>query len=162
MTVATRISIRPVLGADDAFRRRLFVGSHPEFAALPPQVREQVLDLQWRAQARQYEADHPHARCQIVELDGAAVGQLVIDESSATIRLVDIVVAAEHRGRGIARGVLTELIVDAGGRCVELCVWSANTIARRLYERLGFEYLSEDGTGYLPMRRVPKEVANDE
>jgi ribosomal protein S18 acetylase RimI-like enzyme len=67
------------------------------------------------------------------------------------IRIMDITLAPAFRGRGIGSGLLRSLISEVEGsrRTVSIHV-EINNPARRLYERLGFEYAGEHGV-YLLM-----------
>ena len=54
----------------------------------------------------------------------------------------------EHRRRGLASQVIADLL--RGSERATLSVWGQNTGARRLYERHGFQVVSEQ-FGYLLM-----------
>jgi ribosomal protein S18 acetylase RimI-like enzyme len=131
---------RPAVSADQGLLQELLLDSRPELSFLEPQLRDQVVELQVRAQQREYAVAHPRATHEILVADGVDVGRLVLDEAPDSLRVVDLSVARDHRGRGIGSAVLREVIAeaDAGGRAVRLSVWSANSGARRLYESLGF------------------------
>jgi ribosomal protein S18 acetylase RimI-like enzyme len=60
--------------------------------------------------------------------------------------LAGIIVAPDHRRRGIARALFAELRREAAARgatCIELDVWSFNNEARRVFANLGFQSLME-------------------
>jgi ribosomal protein S18 acetylase RimI-like enzyme len=72
------------------------------------------------------------------------------------IRLVDIALLPEHRGRGIG-GALLRGLLDEGavsGRRVSMHVERSNP-ALRLYERLGFERVKDDGIYWLMEWSLP-------
>jgi ribosomal protein S18 acetylase RimI-like enzyme len=144
---------RPAGMTDDTFLRALFAGSRPEFAALPPAVREQIVDLQFRAQRRQYLVDAPDASEQVIEDDAEPVGRCWVQTGARAHRLLDIAIDARHRGRGVGTSVLGELQAAAGraGVPLELSVWELNHDAIRLYRRLGFRPAG-GSNGYLAMR----------
>jgi|HubBroStandDraft_1064217.scaffolds.fasta_scaffold31694_3 ribosomal protein S18 acetylase RimI-like enzyme len=148
---------RGVTANDDAYLRELFAQSRDELLVLPAQLRESLLDLQYRAQRRQITADFPGAAREILVADGADAGLLILDRDPERVHVVDFVVAREHRRRGIASGALREVIDEAGQRAVTLSVWSGNVVARSLYERFGFAIpnKSEITEGYLYMERRP-------
>lgn len=157
MIVLTRpalVSRRPIDNRDEELLRELFADTRDELALLPADVRYVLLDMQFRAQRRQFAANHPHGHHEILVVDGADVGRLLIDESGPVVQIVDITVHRAHRGTRIATSVLTEVVADArrSGQPVEATVWSGNSAARRTCETLGFEVASEEG-GYLTMRR---------
>ena len=99
-----------------------------------------------------------------LDRDGAPVGLLVSDRDPGAVHVLDIAIAAEHRGRGLGSMVLTGLLEEAraSDREVTLLVWAANTGARRLYERLGFGYAEPaTDTGHLRMRWRPDPITRD-
>lgn len=76
---------------------------------------------------------------------GQEVGHvsLRLDVERVEARLGRVLVAPEARGRGVGAGMLGEVLSLAFGalgfRSVELGVFSHNTSALRLYERMGFQ-----------------------
>ncbi|MCW2796403.1 GNAT family N-acetyltransferase [Nocardioides sp.] len=144
---------------DEDLLRALFADSRPDLAMLAPEVREVLLDLQFRAQRSQYAASHPLARHEILLVDGVAVGRLLVEDAHDVVRIVDVTVSRDHRCRGIGSAVLRQLSheADETGRAVRLSVWSENRGARRLYESLGFVTVADAGArtgGYLEMQRA--------
>jgi ribosomal protein S18 acetylase RimI-like enzyme len=140
--------VRPATDADAVALRHIFDDSRAaDFAALPHEVRSSVLDLQFAAQSAQFVRSHPNAVTCAIEVDGAVVGRIIVDESDAGIHIVDIAVAAAQRGKGIATEVIGTLLraASAGASSVSLSVFSGNAAARRLYERLGFTVVDVQG-----------------
>jgi len=124
---------------DRTFLRALFDERRgATFAALPGEMREPLLEMQWRAREAGYRQAHPLARWLVVRADGERSGELVIDESGP-IHIVDFAIAPEARGRGIGTAVLQRLqaLADERGQHLTLEV-EAQSVARALYERLGF------------------------
>lgn len=157
-TTAVTTTRRPAEPADDALLRELFVEGRPELSLIDPGLRDQLVDLQLRAQEREYAAAYPQSSHQILVADGAAVGRLILDKTPDAVRVVDVSVLSRHQRRGIGSSVLREVIDEAerGGRTVRLSVWWDNGGARRLYESLGFVAAEAIGTsagGYLEMAR---------
>jgi GNAT superfamily N-acetyltransferase len=147
------VARRPVTFADTPFLRALFAESRDDLMILPADVRDALVDMQFRAQRRHYEEAFPQARHDILVADGVDVGRLIV-ETAADVRIVDLVVQHAHRDRGIASAAMTELIAgaDRDHQSMRLRVWSDNADARRLYERLGFVVAGADA-GYLEMVR---------
>ena len=75
------LRLRPERDEDLEFRFRLFCNFRPELALLPlePAARDQLMQLQFRAQTMSYRARFSQARFDIIELDGVAIGRIVVD-----------------------------------------------------------------------------------
>ena len=111
--------------------------------------------MQFAAQDRWYHDQMPDASYQVVLVDGEPAGRLYVDRRADEIRVVDIALLPEHRGRGIGTELLRTLIAEAeaSGRKLSIHV-EANNPARGLYERLGFRPAGEHGV-YVLMERAP-------
>jgi ribosomal protein S18 acetylase RimI-like enzyme len=159
---ADRTTRRSVTAADDALAARLFAQSRPDLEALPPDVRGPLLAVQVRAQLAQHAAAFPAASHEVVVADGVDVGRLVVATGDTEARVVDIVIDREHRRRGIATAVLSEVIATADecGRSVGLSVWAANDGALALYSSLGFDVVGSDST-HLHLRRGASDRRSD-
>jgi len=132
-------------------RSAFLIASRSELAGLP----EALITLQVEAQGRDYAARYPHADEQIVIRDGRAVGRLWVDRRDDHWRLIDIVLLPAVRGAGLATRLLTGLVADASraGVPVRLTVARDND-ARRLYARLGFATVAEEGLWVLMERPI--------
>ncbi|MBV7330893.1 GNAT family N-acetyltransferase [Chloroflexi bacterium TSY] len=91
--------------------------------------------------------------------DGKVVGNVTIQRSdghSDRWQIVNVAVAKQYRGRGIAGNLLLralEHIEQSGARWAVLQVYENNKIARTLYQHIGFENLG--GTVELRLDRIP-------
>lgn len=138
------LRLRPEQDDDDAFRFVLFCHSRPaELGRLQiePAAYEQLMRFQYRAQTMSYRTAFPAARFDIVELDGAPIGRIVIDRSGRHIEIIDWAITPQMRGRGIGTAMMRAVLEEArqASRQVRLRVASGNDAALRLYLRLGFE-----------------------
>ncbi|GAB3127089.1 GNAT family N-acetyltransferase [Glaciibacter psychrotolerans] len=152
------VSYRPAGPADEPFLRGLFADSRAsDFAHVPgtDAAVQQIVSLQFDAQAAMLTAHHPRAVHEIILIEGRARGRVITDTTAERIHLVDIAVVADHQGQGIGSQVVSEICQRAAssGRTVELSVWGQNDRAIRLYVRLGFEPGETTGH-YLSMRWV--------
>jgi ribosomal protein S18 acetylase RimI-like enzyme len=155
------LRLRPERDDDLAFRLRLFGDSRPDLALLPLAAREQIMSLQFRAQAMSYRAQFPDARFDIIELDGAAIGRIVVERSGAAMRIVDQALAPPFRNLGIGSAVMRALMREAGQTQLplRLHVASNNDAAMRLYVRLGFVPI-ETSAAYIELEwRAPAHAA---
>jgi len=79
----------------------------------------------------------------VAELDKQIVGCGQLISWRANAEIADLVVAAQHRNRGIGRVLIQELLKKArtlGYPIVEIGVEAANEIALTLYQKTGFVY----------------------
>jgi ribosomal protein S18 acetylase RimI-like enzyme len=109
--------------------------------------------MQFNAQDLHYRQHFSAARFDVILAAGQPVGRLYVDRGEHEIRLIDIALLPEHRGRGIGGALIAELVAEAGagGKTVAIHVEHHNP-AKRLYERLGFR-LSGGETGlYVQMQ----------
>lgn len=112
----------------------------------PAEMLAAFLEQQRRAQAMHYRAAFADAAWLIVESGAAPLGRLYTDERPASVHLIDIALLPEWRGRGLGGAILADLIAEAAARglAVSLQVEKVNP-ARRLYERLGFRVVADNG-----------------
>jgi ribosomal protein S18 acetylase RimI-like enzyme len=91
----------------------------------------------------------------VIVSGGQSAGRLYVARWEDEIRIVDIALLPEFRGRGIGGSLLADLIAeaDAAGKPLSIHV-EQNNPARSLYDRLGFEEAGEHGV-YVLMRRAP-------
>jgi ribosomal protein S18 acetylase RimI-like enzyme len=113
------------------------------------------VEQQYAAQDTHYRAHYPGAAWQVIEAGGEPAGRLIVHRGDGDIRVMDISLLPEHRGRGLGTAVLGELAAeaDAAQRRLSIHVERTNP-ARRLYERLGFVAV-EAGEVYVLMERPP-------
>ena len=132
---------RPETPQDADFRYALFRGSRQPQESLPgldPELADRLFRHQFAGQVASYRDAYPAARHDIVEVDGAPVGRIVVDKAAAGWTVVDIALVETWRGRGLGTRLLAEVIAQAAGVPVRLRVATHNAAAQRLYARLGF------------------------
>ena len=108
------------------------------------------LEMQFQAQTAHYAQHYLGAEFLIIEEDGRPIGRLYIHRQPHDIRIVDISLMPEYRGRGIGSKLLRE-ILDEGAATktpVTIHVEDFNP-AMRLYERLGFRRIGSHGVYHL-------------
>ncbi len=158
------LSLRPVLATDDPFLARLYASTRADEMAIVPWTAGQkaaFLSQQLAAQSADYRRNHASAAFSVVEVDGEAVGRLVVDRRPDEVLLVDVSLLPEHRGRGVGGALLSELVEEArrGGKPLRIHVERFNR-ALTLYARLGFRLLSDGGVYYLlEWREVPSPAS---
>lgn len=152
------VTLRPVAASDQDFLFEVYASTRREEVAAwgwNAAQQDAFLRMQFIAQQRTYEMQHPDAAHDIITLGGEPVGRLLVERSSEEMLLTDISLLPEHRGKGIGSELIGNLLDEAQetGRRVCLRVLRNNPAAR-LYERLGFVKTGEDAL-YLQMERRP-------
>jgi ribosomal protein S18 acetylase RimI-like enzyme len=111
--------------------------------------------MQFTAQDRYYHDQMPDASYHVVLVDGEAAGRLYVDRREDEIHVIDIALLPEHRGHGLGTSLMREVLAeaDAAGKRVTIHVERFNP-ALRLYERLGFAQIEDQGV-YLLLDRRP-------
>jgi ribosomal protein S18 acetylase RimI-like enzyme len=147
--VARTTLLRTVGEEDGELLYRVYESTRAEELAVLPwdePTREAFLRAQFGAQAVYYHQRYPHASYDVVVAGGEPVGRLYVDRAGEAVRVIDVALLPGHRGRGIGRALLTRVVDEAHamGKPVRLQVERSNR-ARRLYERLGFHQVAEDG-----------------
>ncbi|MDQ6434868.1 GNAT family N-acetyltransferase [Mesorhizobium sp. LHD-90] len=157
-----KLRLRPERERDQKFRFELFCNSRPpewRMAGFDPSLLRQIMRQQFEAQTVSYRAQFPRARFDIIELDGAPVGRIVVNRPGAVVHIIDQAVVPELRGRGIGTCVMENLMEEAaeGGISVRLKVASDNDPSMRLYLRLGFAVIDRTEM-YVEMEWRDKEL----
>jgi ribosomal protein S18 acetylase RimI-like enzyme len=153
------VHLRPVQPSDVEFLYRVYASTRqPEMDLVPWSEAQKgaFLRMQFDAQSREWAEKNPRASFQVVVVDGRSAGRLYLDRREDEIRVVDVSLLPEFRGRGIGRALLTDVLKegDAAGKPVRVHVERFNP-AQRLYQRLGFRLL-RDGPVYLLLERPPE------
>jgi ribosomal protein S18 acetylase RimI-like enzyme len=153
-----RVALRPVRASDEPFLLRVYAGTRAEELAAVPWTAEQkaaFVAQQFAAQTAHYAQHYAGMRADVILVDDEPAGRLLVARWDEEIRIVDIAILPEFRGRGVGTRLLRELLNEAaaGGKCVSIHVERQNR-ALALYERLGFRQAGEHGV-YLRMEWEP-------
>lgn len=147
------IEFRPITDADQPVLRQIYASTRAEEMAVVPWTEPEkvaFLNVQFEAQHKYYQEVFPNAQFSILEKDGKPVGRLYIDRRKDEHRLIDIALLPEFRGQGIG-GELMGVVLDEAreaGKMVRIHV-EQNNPAMRLYKRLGFEMIEDQGVYWL-------------
>jgi ribosomal protein S18 acetylase RimI-like enzyme len=145
--VSPVITLRPATAEDTAFLLKLFASTREEFKMLIADENQlaALMSMQFNFQKQQYQDGYPSATDNIILLHQDAIGRMLVDESARNITLVDIALLPEHRNMGFGKQLLDDLLTRAAAvkKPVRLHVVKTNP-ARNLYQRLGFQAVSED------------------
>jgi len=152
-----QIKRRPETQDDEAFLRRLVIDTVARELgadAWPEPMRTHLLGIQFEGRRQSQRTNYPDAASEVIEVDGRDAGWIVVMTMAHEVRLVEIMVAAEFRGRGIGSAAIGEVLAAAqsAGKPVLLHVNVMNGGAIRLYERLGFRRIGGDQVQHLMER----------
>jgi ribosomal protein S18 acetylase RimI-like enzyme len=149
--VSPVITLRPATAEDTAFLLKLFAGTRDEFKMLMVDESQfaALMSMQFSFQQQQYHDGYPNAIDNIIVLHQEPIGRMFVHESNRAVTLVDIALLPEYRGRGFGKQLLDEVLTHAASvkKAVRLHVLKTNP-ARNLYQRLGFQDVSEDSMYY--------------
>lgn len=104
----------------------------------------ELVELQDRAQRREYVARFGDAGEHVILEDGAAVGRVWWSDDGVERSIVDVALLPEARGRGIASSVVASLVVEAGDRVTRCSVDHTNARWRSQLEAMGFVEVAAD------------------
>ncbi|MHB8644749.1 MAG: GNAT family N-acetyltransferase [Thermomicrobiales bacterium] len=159
------IVLRPQTDADRDFLHALYGSTRADELAIVPWTDEQkaaFIAMQFRAQSAHYAEHYYDADLLIIERDGTPIGRLYLHRGDREIRIVDIALVPEARGAGLGTHLLQDILAEGArtGKSVSIHVERFNP-ALRLYRRLGFAHVEENGVYYL-MRWTPNPADGDQ
>jgi GNAT superfamily N-acetyltransferase len=127
---------------------------------LPGPAREELLDLQFRAQRRDWEASFPDSEHELILLDGEPVGRIWVAWTPEECRIVDVTLLPAKRRLGIGGQAVSETIerADAAEIPVRIRALRENASALAFWKRFGFELRDGDQI-YLALARPVGGVA---
>jgi len=123
------------------------------------QQKEEFLHMQFNAQHSYYHEHFCDAQFDIIESDSKTrnkesennkpMGRLYVDRRVDDIRIIDIALLPEYRGKGIGEELMQSLIEEAtGGKKTVSIHVEQNNPAMHLYQRLGFKRVRDEGVYY--------------
>jgi GNAT superfamily N-acetyltransferase len=131
---------RPAVAADEPFLRELYATTRPDLAGWDEASREVFVDLQLRAQRREWEAAFPGSADEVILLDGRPVGRLWVAWLDDACVLVDMILRPEFRRAGVGTQLVSDVLAEADRRGVpaRLTVERTNRASLAFCARLGF------------------------
>ena len=148
-----QVTFRPIRDDDLETLYRIYASTRQDELAQvdwQDEDKERFLRFQFDAQHKYYTEQFPDAELKMILLGGEEAGRLYLDRRDDEIRLIDIALLPEHRGRGIGGALMRDLLAEAeaADKLVRIHVERFNP-ALRLYERLGFRRVEDQGVYYL-------------
>ncbi len=153
-----KFKLRPIIETDLPFLKNVYRSTRESELNLTGWTEEEkakFIDFQFNAQHTHYVNSYKGAAFNIIEWNKKKVGRLYIWETEQQIRIMDIALLSEFRGKGIGTSILNNLIEDSesSGKKLNIHV-EHNNPALRLYEKLGFKKTDDTGI-YFFMERMP-------
>jgi len=144
-----QVSFRVIEDSDKNYLKALYADSRARemnMTVWSDQEKTRFLDQQYEFQDRSFTLNYIGAIRRIIQLDGRDIGRLFINEADDHMRILDLTIHSDYQRRGIATDILKSLLNKAyGGKVpVKLSVVHDNP-ARKLYARLGFHPVRQDG-----------------
>jgi GNAT superfamily N-acetyltransferase len=141
-----RLSLSPIARSDEPFLSALYATTRAEEMALVPWNKEQkgaFLQSQFNLQHQFYITNYPHALFRIIVFEGEKIGRLYVCELEDEIRIIDLTILPEYRGRGLGTELITDILRPAAKPVrIHLEAFSRSI---GLFTRLGFRLHSDEG-----------------
>ncbi len=149
----TSITLHDARPEDEAFLLAVYASTRTSEMALLPWTNEQkdaFVEMQFRAQYSYYREHFQDAAYKLILQNGERVGRIFVLRGKHEIRILDITILPQHRNAGIGTPLIEWLMKEGAetGRVVQVYVESFNPSCR-LFERLGFSVVKEDGLNLL-------------
>jgi len=148
LTVETLIR-RPITPEDMDLLETIYASTRELEMAIVPWSNEEkaaFLHMQFEAQHRHYQMFFPSAQYLLLFDGDVPVGRIYLDRRGREMHVMDIAILPPFRNQGLGTALIREVMDNAfaDGMSVGLHVENFNP-ARRLYDRLGFLPVGEDG-----------------
>ncbi len=163
---AQGFTLRPETEADLPFLRQLYISTRwGELAAVTNWTKAQkvaFLESQFTLQRHHYRTYYPTTDWGILEHDGAPAGRIYVERGENKHLVIDVALLPEWRGRGTGTALMQAVMAQAreAGKAVSIAVEKYNP-AQRLYRRLGFREVSDEGVyWFMEWRAGPDEPAD--
>lgn len=156
------ITFRPITDQDGELLYKIYASTRTEEMALTGWNENEIevfLRMQFQLQHVQYLENYKKGGTfEIILVDNIPAGRLYLQRKSNDIRIIDIALLPEFRGKGTGSKIMKELMIEADNEKLPLSLHvEQNNPALGLYENLGF--LRKDLVGiYYFMERPPASV----
>jgi len=147
------ITLRDALPSDEPFLFEVYASTRAQEMALVPwddEQRKSFLTMQFAAQHSHYQAQFPDASYSLICREEVPLGRFYVLRNEEDIRILDLTLLPEYRNGGIGTALLQNLLEEAAqsGKRVQIYVETYNP-SLRLFERLGFKNIAEEGINFL-------------
>ncbi len=144
------IGFRPITDKDLPFLSQLYASTRAEEVGQIPdwsdEQKQQFLQMQFEAQHKYYQEQFKTAEYLVIEQSDEPIGRIYIDRREDEIRLIDIALLPAARGKKLGAALLEDLLEEAQNSDLPVKIHvEKNNPAMRLYIRLGFRQLEDQG-----------------
>lgn len=143
------VAFRIIEDTDRAFLFGLFASTREwefQHTSWSDADKADFLERQFAAQSLHYERVFPNAIRRIIQIDGVDAGRLYVDRQDEFMRIIDLTLGPDWRGRGIGTDILRSLLNEAHGGKVPVRLHVEKTSpALNLYLRHGFQATDTQG-----------------
>jgi len=148
-----RVKLRTATAGDEEVLLEIYASTRADELAVTnwsAPEREAFVRMQFAAQRDYYRTQYPNGDHRLILANGHPAGRLYTAENEDEIRILDITVLPHLRRAGIGTPLINEVLSRAkeAGKPVRIFVETLNP-SRRLFERLGFTVIEEDGLNVL-------------
>lgn len=147
-TLPEGLHLRPATPADAPFLAALYRSTRWDLRLIDGEEGfvESLMEQQQQAQTAGYGEACPDAFTFIIEKLGERIGRVMVLFGEQEVRILDISLIPEARGRGLGRAVLMALqrAAEQVKAPLTLCVWRHHPAARQFYASLGFQRVALD------------------
>lgn len=153
--------LRPETEADLPFLRKLYISTRwDELAPIIDWTDAQklaFLESQFALQRHHYRTYYPTTDWGVLEQAGIPLGRLYVERGNK-LMVIDVALLPEWRGRGIGTALMDAVQAEArdADKAVSIAVEKFNP-AQRLYRRLGFHEVSDEGVYWFMEWRAPPD-----
>ena len=138
-----KVTFRIIENSDDEFLFQLYASTRAEemdaVIGWSEGDKEHLLRGQFHAQSHYYALGYIGAIHRIIQLDGVDIGRLIVNRADDHMRIIDLSLLPDYRGRGIGTDILRSLMNEAhGGKVPVRLAAIIGSPAARLYLRHGF------------------------
>ena len=147
------ITLRDASEEDTAFLLEVYRSTRADELALVPwsdEQKEAFLRFQFDAQHAFYHERFPAASFNLILQDDERIGRLYILREDEAIRILDITMLPRYRNAGVGTLLIRQLLIEGAQRSKPVGIWVEHfNPSLRLFERLGFSKIREDGFNWL-------------
>lgn len=158
----SHVGLRLATPADEPLLYAVYASTRAEELALvdwDASQKSAFVQMQFTAQDHYYHEHFADAAFLVIECNGTPAGRLYVARWPTEIRIIDIALLPQYRNRGIGSWLMGQLLAEAAdaGKRVGIHVERTNP-ALRLYTRLGFQQVADEGVYLLMMWSADDQV----